>query len=63
MSNDSREIAARLYFWLEDCAEELENKPDKTEADKRHALALKTEAIVTKDRIIDARVKRVGGRA
>ena len=63
MNRKTQETAARLYFWLQDCKEELEQVPAPTASQKRHVLALKTKGIVTRDRIVTERAKRTGGRA
>ena len=63
MDRKTQETAARLWFWLQDCKEELESVPTPTPAQKRRMLALKTEGIVTRDRIVTERVRKVGGRA
>lgn len=62
MTHDTRLVAAAMVFKLLKYSRDLDSKPNKSPADNRKLLKLKTSALVMGDRVKADRAKRLGGR-
>lgn len=63
MTINSRDIAAAIIFKLHKYAQDLESQAQKSDAEKRHLLAVKTLALVATDRNRLDRAAKLKGRA
>ena len=58
----SKDVAAKMVFMCAKYAEQIQERPDATEAEKRHALALRALGIVKRDRLERERTNKLKGR-